>query len=264
MKYVVDNAVYQALRSFYKNVAKKYCNVYTSEDVEKDFTKACQSIYRIENGLMRRQPRMDKWEGMYMATAGKWNFAYKIEGDTVYVCDACHSQNIHESSDKRIIRLTEEDLRQCVRETLKRVLNETFRLPHGLSKNDVFEKFAWKLSDLYLKGKITEDDHEELSHYFLYFWPNYANGYKEDKTKNKAKLVTEEYSFPTNLTPGDVMIGFGKILTKIDNSGILTHAEMNELVHLGLYFNPQYSCGYFDKKKKISPHRFQQDTCAEH
>lgn len=88
---------------------------------------------------------------------------------------------------RNVIRLTEEDLRRCVKETLKRVLNETFRLPHGLSKNDVFEKFAWKLSDLYLKGKITEDDHEELSHYFLYFWPNYANGYKEDKTKNKAK-----------------------------------------------------------------------------
>lgn len=63
-------------------------------------------------------------------------------------------------------------------------------------------------------------------------------------------IITEEYSLPTNLTPGDVMIGFGKILTKIDNSGILTNAEMNELVHLGLYFNPQYLCGYFNKKKK--------------
>lgn len=86
-----------------------------------------------------------------------------------------------------VSRLTEEDLRRCVKETLKRVLNEKFRPPHGLSKKDVLEKFSWKLSDLYLKGKITEDDHEELSHYFLYFWPNYANGHKEDKTKNKTK-----------------------------------------------------------------------------
>lgn len=91
---------------------------------------------------------------------------------------------------------------------------------------------------------------------------------EEDFTRMVKKalmtVITEEYSFPTNLTPGDVMIGFGKILTKIDKSGILTHAEMNELIHLGLYFNPQYSCGYFDKKKRISPHRFQQDTCSEH
>ena len=123
MKYVVDNAVYQALRSFYKNVAKKYCNVYTSEDVEKDFTKACQSIYRIENGLMRRQPRMDKWEGMYMATAGKWNFAYKIEGDTVYVCDACHSQNIHESSERRTIILTESELKEHLKKAVRKVLD---------------------------------------------------------------------------------------------------------------------------------------------
>lgn len=264
MNYVIHDKAKNAIVRFYHNVAKKYKHTYSEELMNKNIVSAYNSIYQIENGLTRRQPTTPRWKGMFMATAGKWSFAYKVENDTVYVYDACHSQNIHESSDKRIIRLTEEDLRRCVKETLKRVLNETFRLPHGLSKNDVFEKFAWKLSDLYLKGKITEDDHEELSHYFLYFWPNYANGYKEDKTKNKAKLVTEEYSFPTNLTPGDVMIGFGKILTKIDNSGILTHAEMNELVHLGLYFNPQYSCGYFDKKKKISPHRFQQDTCAEH
>lgn len=165
--------------------------------MHKNIDDAINSMYKIENGLLRRQPRMDSWKGMFVATAGKWNFAYKVENNIVYVYDACHSQNIHESSDKRIIRLTEEDLRRMVKKALMTV-------------------------------------------------------------------ITEEYSFPTNLTPGDVMIGFGKILTKIDKSGILTHAEMNELIHLGLYFNPQYSCGYFDKKKRISPHRFQQDTCSEH
>lgn len=31
----------------------------------------------------------------------RWNFAYKIKDNTIYVYDACHSQNIHDN--KKII-----------------------------------------------------------------------------------------------------------------------------------------------------------------
>ncbi len=32
-----------------------------------------------------------------MANTDKWYFAYRIEGETIYVEDACHAQNMHES-----------------------------------------------------------------------------------------------------------------------------------------------------------------------
>ncbi len=34
-----------------------------------------------------------------MATSkdSRWNFAYRIKGNTIYAEDACHSQNIHDT-----------------------------------------------------------------------------------------------------------------------------------------------------------------------
>ncbi len=31
-----------------------------------------------------------------MANTDKWYYAYKIDGDTIIVVDACHAQNMHE------------------------------------------------------------------------------------------------------------------------------------------------------------------------
>ena len=31
-----------------------------------------------------------------MANAGKWYYAYVIDGDTIKVVDACHAQNMHD------------------------------------------------------------------------------------------------------------------------------------------------------------------------
>lgn len=51
-----------------------------------------------------------------MATSDNWNYAYRIDGDTIYVEDACHSQNMHEVVGyKRLKRL----IRECVREILR-------------------------------------------------------------------------------------------------------------------------------------------------
>lgn len=99
MKYIISSLVYKNIRSFYTNVAKKYKHTYSYENLRADYQKACSSIYQIENGLLRREPTMSKWKGYYMAKAGKWYFAYRIEGDTIYVDDACHSQNIHDNKD---------------------------------------------------------------------------------------------------------------------------------------------------------------------
>ena len=50
------------IRSFYKNVAKKY---------------------------------RSRWKGYHMANTEKWYFAYTINGDTITIVDACHAQNMY-------------------------------------------------------------------------------------------------------------------------------------------------------------------------
>ena len=46
--------------------------------------------------LPRRRPTISRWAGCHMANTDKWYYAYKIEGDTNTVVDACHAQNMHE------------------------------------------------------------------------------------------------------------------------------------------------------------------------
>lgn len=51
---------------------------------------------------MGRTPTIPKWKGYFMAHEGKWYFAYRIENDTIYIEDVCHSQNMHESKEYKI------------------------------------------------------------------------------------------------------------------------------------------------------------------
>ena len=54
------------------------------------------SIFRIENGLLRREPTISQWAGYYMANTDKWYFAYTIDGDTITVVDARYAQNMRD------------------------------------------------------------------------------------------------------------------------------------------------------------------------
>ena len=64
--------------------------------MEKNVEDAYDSIFQIEQSLLRREPTISRWMGLYMANTDKWYFAYKVEDDTVTVVDACHAQNMHE------------------------------------------------------------------------------------------------------------------------------------------------------------------------
>lgn len=92
------------IEKFYRNVAKKYKHTYSENAMHINIDNAVNSIYKIENGLLRRKPTISRWSGLFMANAGKWYFAYKIEGDTIYVEDACHTQNMHEACLREKIR----------------------------------------------------------------------------------------------------------------------------------------------------------------
>ena len=77
-------------------VALKYRHTYSEELMIQNIDEASDSIYQIENGLLRREPTLERWKGCHMANTDKWYFAYTIEGNTIIIVDACHAQNMHE------------------------------------------------------------------------------------------------------------------------------------------------------------------------
>lgn len=95
-RYKISPRCYQKIYSFYRNVALKYRHTYSEELMHQNIDDAVNSMYRIEKTLLRREPVIARWKGYFMANTDKWYFAYKIDGDTVKIMDACHSQNMHE------------------------------------------------------------------------------------------------------------------------------------------------------------------------
>ena len=95
-KYFFTKRASAKIRSFYGNVAKKYRHTYSYEDMERNVRDAFFAIYAIERTLPRRRPTISRWTDYHMAKAGKWYYAYTIDGDTITVVDACHAQNMHE------------------------------------------------------------------------------------------------------------------------------------------------------------------------
>ena len=92
--YVIRKRCVQRIVSFYRNVSKKYKHTYSQELMEKNVHDAYDSMFQIEQTLLRRKPTIDRWIGYHMANTDKWYFAYIIDGDTITIVDACHAQNM--------------------------------------------------------------------------------------------------------------------------------------------------------------------------
>ena len=95
-RYKISMQCYQKIYSFYYNVALKYRHTYSEELMLKNIDDAIDSMYQIEQTLLRRQPTIAEWLGLYMANTDKWYFAYTIENDLIAIVDACHAQNMHD------------------------------------------------------------------------------------------------------------------------------------------------------------------------
>jgi len=54
MKYVIRKRCAQKITTFYRNVSRKYKHTYSLELMEKNVTEAYDSMFQIENTLMRR------------------------------------------------------------------------------------------------------------------------------------------------------------------------------------------------------------------
>ena len=94
--YEVRQRAINKIYTFYTNVAKKYSHTYSLELMLKNIDEARHAIFFIEDGLLRREPTIKRWKGLLMTRAKHWYYAYRIDGDTVIVEDACHEQNMHD------------------------------------------------------------------------------------------------------------------------------------------------------------------------
>ncbi len=95
MQYRLQPLALRRIWSFYRNVSLKYSHTYSLEDMHRNVRFAIESCYLIENTLARRKPTLQRWDGCFMAKAGKWYYAYVIDGNTIIIKDACHQQNMH-------------------------------------------------------------------------------------------------------------------------------------------------------------------------
>ena len=121
MNYKITGKPINKIFLFYHNVAKKYKHTYSKKLMCNNIDAAINGMYKIENGLPRRTPTKPQWKNYFMANTSKWYYAYIINGDEIMVVDACHSQNMKES--KSTIRLKESELRNIIKETIKKYLN---------------------------------------------------------------------------------------------------------------------------------------------
>ena len=98
MRYIIKGRPKYKIALFYQNVIRKYRHTYTVELMHKNIDEAIDSMFHIEQSLLRRQPTLERWkkEGWHMANEGKWYYAYTITDDAITIEDACHAQNMHE------------------------------------------------------------------------------------------------------------------------------------------------------------------------
>ena len=69
--YVLTSKMHSELCNFYINVSKKYRNTYDYNDMSRDINRAYDAIYQIEDGLLRRQPTLSRWNGLFMANSNE-------------------------------------------------------------------------------------------------------------------------------------------------------------------------------------------------
>lgn len=56
MTHIIRSKASYKIRQFYINVARKYKNTYSLDEMNKNIDDALNAIYQIENGLTRRKP----------------------------------------------------------------------------------------------------------------------------------------------------------------------------------------------------------------
>ena len=86
MNYVIRKRCAQKITSFYRNVSKKYKHTYSLELMEKNVNEAYDSMFQIENTLMRRQPNIIRWKGLLHGQHRQMVFRLYLRRQNRYRC----------------------------------------------------------------------------------------------------------------------------------------------------------------------------------
>ena len=179
MVVVISKVASNKIRQFYRNMHKKYRHSWGTEEIHRLIDRTITEMSYIENGLRRTNPTISRWQGFYMAQSRnkRWYFAYRIDGEKAYVEDACYMSGMHES--KKVIRLTESELRQIIKNSIRKTLTEDFNNektsyqapPKNNGKLNDWELFNIINSivkQMIIDKQITPSDGDMLMHYSLY------------------------------------------------------------------------------------------------
>ena len=155
--YRIRARAHNKIRSFYVRVARKYCHTYSIELMRRNISDAINGMYKIENGLLRRKPIISRWDKYWMANCGKWYYAYTLSqdkqgNDIVTVVDARHGQNMHES-----IQHLKEYLTEKYQDNKLNNTKQTFRLTESQLHNVIKESVKQALSEGYLNGSYYDE-----------------------------------------------------------------------------------------------------------
>ena len=73
-KHIIKKRCVKNITTFYRNVSKKYRHTYSEELMHKNADEAFDAMFLIENGLLRRDPILSRWQkkGYFMANTDKW------------------------------------------------------------------------------------------------------------------------------------------------------------------------------------------------
>ena len=98
MQVTTHNRVYQRIRKFYDNAMLKYPNSYFPDEADRNVDKVCDEIYKVGT-LPKVNPNTSfvpkTWAGYFVSRSDTgWYFAYKIQGNTVYIYDAANHTNM--------------------------------------------------------------------------------------------------------------------------------------------------------------------------
>lgn len=158
---IVNDNVWSRVDECYNNVEAKYPNTWDINDTTEQIEKIQQIIKNFESvSTWNREPMISSWKRMgWKETWDKnsnWHFAFDYNNtdgeDYIVIQDAEHQDNIKENKTYNKMKKTikESQLRQIVKESIKKVLREADE-ENGEALNfydfvDILKKNGWSYS----------------------------------------------------------------------------------------------------------------------
>ena len=100
----IHKRVYNKISKFYYNVRIKYPNTNSYQNVLDQINKVYNETYKVGTQLRKINPTtsyiISRWKGYNIDCSDEtgWYFAYKVDGETIYVYDAVNYKNMSDKA----------------------------------------------------------------------------------------------------------------------------------------------------------------------